>query len=80
MSDDWKKMVGRCFGVMDRKFGLHAIERQHANEMLRAALAAGATVADIEAEARAIMSARGCTAEHIKEQVEHVRDLRSYFP
>jgi hypothetical protein len=75
----WKDELKNCFGMSDRLFAVHAIERKHARSMLTNALSAGATWADVEAEARTFLVREGCGAAHVDKQISHMADLRSYL-
>ncbi|MCT4626453.1 hypothetical protein [Halodesulfovibrio sp.] len=40
---NWKEMVPKCFGMVDKVYAGHEIEKQHARKMISAAKKAGAT-------------------------------------
>lgn len=77
---DWQSMMVRCFGSSDDSFGGHPHERTAAREMLMAAWDAGASLKDIEEEARRVMAREERDEEHIQKQLGELRLLRSYFP
>lgn len=35
MQDDWKKLIGGCFGSADKKFAGHPLDEERAVELLR---------------------------------------------
>ena len=63
------------FAFMDAPFGLHPNDRKRAVAYRKAAVAAGLTWADAEADVRAYAAAKGWTAEETAKQVERARKL-----
>ena len=75
----WKDKLPRCFGFANGVFAAHPIERREAREMLTRALAQGATLADVQAEAAAFLKSRRYDDQHVASQLRRIRDLRQYF-
>jgi hypothetical protein len=71
----WKQQVPACFGSADLKWGSHPNDQQRARDMLKAAIDAGATMADIVAEVDACLKGKGANGQHIQAQVDKVRNL-----
>jgi succinate dehydrogenase/fumarate reductase flavoprotein subunit len=72
---NWKQRVPGCFGAQDLKWGSHVLDQQRAKQMLKDAIDAGATMAEIVAEAQAYLQGKGALAQHIRDQIDKIRDL-----
>ena len=64
-----------AFAFMDAPFGLHPRDRERAVAYRKAAVAAGLTWADAEADVRAYATAKGWTAAQTQEQVARAEKL-----
>jgi hypothetical protein len=73
----WQVQVPGCFGSVDKIFANHPNDQARARNMLKDALDAGASMKDIETEARKHLG--GCTPAHVDEQIERMRDLQNYL-
>lgn len=69
----------KSFGITDHIFGGHAIEREHAREMLKEASAQGKNKSDIDTEARKYLSSKSCQPVHIDEQIKRMNDIDNYI-
>lgn len=76
---EWKDLMPACFGLVDRKFALHAMERANARVMLAAAWRAGALWAEVETAARDFLIGKGAPEQHIQEQLRVMARTESYF-
>jgi hypothetical protein len=74
-NQDWTRLIPGCFGEADVIFGSHPLDRQRAQAMFIAAISAGATMADIVAEATRFMNEQGASEAHIHAQVQRIRNL-----
>lgn len=75
----WKQKVAGCFGGVDKVFGSHTLDRERAREMLKEAGDEGATIAEIEQEARSYLTGEQCLPAHIDAQIVRVKDVTSYL-
>lgn len=72
---NWKEMMKGCFGDKDKVFGEHPNEEKRAREMLKAAIEAKATMADITAEATRLLNSSNAGSKHISEQLTRIKEL-----
>ena len=72
---NWKQLIPGCFGAQDLKWGSHALDEQRARRMLKDAIDAGATMAEIIAEAQAFLQGKGAQTQHIQDQLDKIRNL-----
>jgi len=77
MADDWRRKISGCFGDIDLKFAIHALDRERAMDLFRAV--AGVDWREVEDALAEFMKRKGCGPEHIEEQLARVREMRSHF-
>lgn len=75
----WKNTIPNCVGSADGIFAEHPEDKESARKMLREALAEGATFDEIEEAVRDHLKEKQASAQHVKEQLARVRDLRNYW-
>jgi len=75
----FKNELENSFGTADHIFGGHPIDSKNAREMLKEASAKGLSKNDIENEAREYLASKGCSSDHIDEQIKKVNDIESYL-
>ena len=71
---DWKKQLGQCFGLEDRRFAGHPSDVRTAYELLGALIEKNVSMADVEREVQNLL--RNNPQLHSDEQVKLVR---SYY-
>jgi hypothetical protein len=74
-----KKMIRGSYGSDDLKFGGHALDSGRARESLTEAGRQEIGHAEYLDMHRSFLSEKGCSAEHIAEQLIRVKDLSYYF-
>jgi hypothetical protein len=75
-SQDWKSHVPGCFGNVDLHFASHPLDHQRAKEMLKAAIDAEASLADIVEEATRFMKSSGAGEALIESETAKIRALK----
>jgi hypothetical protein len=74
-------LIKGAFAFMDAPFGLHPRDRERAVAYRKAAIAAGLTWADAEADVRAYGASKGWTPAETQKQVDRAAKLlRKYLP
>lgn len=76
---EWKRLLRISFGLVDRIFCTHPLERERAREMLAEVLRTGVSLTEVEEEARRFLLAEGCGRDHVKEQLQRMNRLGMYF-
>ena len=78
MSDStWQEDLFRSFGVTDRKFGGHAMERVNARLALRKIAEQEIRWSEVEAEVHKILAKEA--PKHVATQLANVTNLRFYL-
>lgn len=72
---DWHS----SFGMTDRIFGGHPLDRKAARDVLKKTWAEDLGWEDIERTAREYLRGEGCVQEHINEQIRRMRDLSKWL-
>lgn len=75
----WKKRIPCCFGAVDKKFARHANDCERASEMLAEANKENIGWKEYLEKIEDWLKEQGCNANHIKEEMERVKDLRNYL-
>lgn len=73
-------LIQSCFGMTDRTYGGHQLERKNARDMLEAASREGVTWHQIEDAARDFLQREGKSAEHIERQIASMRKTEHLLP
>lgn len=69
----WRQDLGRCFGLVDRRFAGHPSDLQTAYEMLGKLIKENISMAEVEAEVRNLL--RNNPNLHADEQVVRIRNF-----
>jgi hypothetical protein len=72
---NWQAQIPGCFGGANLIWASHPNDQARARLMFITAIAAGATMDQIVAEAEAYLQAQGALAAHIQAQVANIRGL-----
>jgi len=75
----FKEKIPGCFGSADKKFAGHYNDVDRAKNMLIEALQETQSWKEFENAIREYLSKEKCSTKHIDEQIERVRETRSYF-
>ena len=75
----WEDKISASFGVADKKFAMHASDAEKAAELLEAANKENVGWSDYLAGIERWLKESGCSEQHIKTEMERVRDLSSYL-
>ena len=75
----FKDKIPGCFGVMDKVFAGHPLDRGRAREMLIQALRETESWGDIENAIRDYLTNEDCPTAHIDNQIQRVQDLKVYL-
>ena len=74
---EWKKKLPGCFGEVDQKFAVHPLDRKRAYEWLGTLRDEYVPWVDVRVAVRDHLKERGCSPEHIREQMKVVHRLIS---
>lgn len=72
-------LIAGSYGSEDCVFGGHDFDRERARKALIAADQEGVGFAEFLERHRQYLAGRGCSEEHIIEQLEGVKNLDNYF-
>ena len=75
----FKEKIPGCFGSVDKIFARHYNDTDRAKDMLIEALQETKSWGEFENSIRDYLSKEKCPKKHIDEQIERVKDTRSYF-
>ena len=75
----FKNKIPGCFGAADKIFAGHYNDTDRAKDMLIEALQETQSWEEFENSIRDYLQKEGCSQKHIDEQIERVKNLRSYF-
>lgn len=75
----WEEKISGCFGFVDKQFALHHSDGKHAAQLLAAANAENVGFNEFCQEIENWLVNQGCNKEHIDQEMERVRDIKSYF-
>ncbi|MCU7875293.1 MAG: hypothetical protein KZQ84_00585 [Candidatus Thiodiazotropha sp. (ex Lucinoma borealis)] len=73
MNQGWEQKLKGCFGIEDKKFGLHPADEQRGVELKALLEAQGVKWAQVEVEIHKFLE--GCSPEHIEEQTKAAKRL-----
>lgn len=72
----WREQIPGAFAFQTAPFAVHPLDERRAIKMFHAALRAGATEADIVAEASAYLASQHCPADEIERQIARIRSFK----
>lgn len=75
----WSDKISGAFGAMDKRFSGHGCDTIRAAELLATAVSEGVGFSDYLSEIESWLRTQSCTEEHIKEQMNRIRDIKNYF-
>jgi hypothetical protein len=75
----WKVLIPGTFGIKDNRFARHANDAERASELLMAAINAKVSSQDYFNGIEDWMRAKGCSAQHISEEMLRIKDVKSYL-
>lgn len=73
---DWKTLLPGAFAFETAPFAVHPLDNRRAMSMFHTALRAGDDEVEIVEEARRYLLQKGCTGDHIADQVERIRSFK----
>jgi len=77
---DWLSGLPACFGTADLKLAMHPTEEEHFHKLLESSLKAGFDYSDIRNEIEKYLKERGCTEDHLEEQLRRFDVLAKFQP
>lgn len=69
----WQDKLKGCFGISDKKFGLHPLDEQRANELKAELDRDGITWAIVEVEIKRLLN--GCSQDHVEKELREAKRL-----
>ena len=75
----FREKIPGCFGSVDKKFAGHPLDTGRAKEMLIEALGETSSWKEFEDAIRSYLAQEKCSTDHIEEQIEQVKNTKSYF-
>ncbi len=75
-TQDWKKNLPRCFGIVDLTFASHPLDEARAKTMMKEAFDSGASIEEVLAAISGYLASKGARKKHIEEQLSYARKLK----
>ncbi len=72
-------LIKGSYGIADNIFAGHAFDAERAAQSLHQANVEGVGFADFIEKHKAYLRSKNCSAAHIAEQIERVKDIERYF-
>jgi len=77
--EELERLIRNSYGAADNIFAGHPLDRARAAKSITAANEAGVGFDDYVEKHRDLLTRRGCTPEHIDQQIARVRNIENYF-
>jgi septal ring factor EnvC (AmiA/AmiB activator) len=73
MSDEWKKIVPKCFGCVDGIFAMHQVDKNYASKLRSERKKNNISLDELVAECESYLQRKAKNPEHIAEQIKKIR-------
>jgi hypothetical protein len=75
----WVELIPGCFGNQDLNFGGHATDKERCRTLLKLAIESKANFHQLNEAFKKYLESSGVTEQHLKEQLERIRDLSHWL-
>lgn len=75
----WEEQISGCFGSKDKIFAGHPYDIQRAAKLLTQAIEENIGWSEYTSKIKEWLKSEGCSKEHIVNQMEKVKNTKSYF-